>query len=134
MFIFNTQKFHSFIQNYIMIIAWTYLKCKLCVFHIKTLQVENTHHFYKNNIFIFYVIYIFSSPQTLHKHIILKFSHELYWKFVILKICDENQWIYIIFISNIGYNFQKQNDSINPKINMIITNFYVIVFFFCLNV
>jgi hypothetical protein len=29
MFMFNTQKSHNFMQNYIMIITWIWLKCKL---------------------------------------------------------------------------------------------------------
>jgi hypothetical protein len=68
MFMFNTQKLHSYIQNYIMIIAQI-LKCKLYVFYIKTSQVGKTHYLYKNYLYI--VIFTFLSPQILHRHIVL---------------------------------------------------------------
>jgi hypothetical protein len=54
MFMFNTQKSHTFIQNYIMIIARIYLKCKLYLFHIKTPWVKKTYNLYN-----LYYIYIY---------------------------------------------------------------------------
>jgi hypothetical protein len=52
MFMFNTQKSHSFIHNYIVIITQILLKCKIFVLHIKTSQVEKTHNLYWNYIYI----------------------------------------------------------------------------------
>jgi hypothetical protein len=54
----GTQKLHSFIQNYIIIIAWTQLKCKSYILHIKTSQVEKIHHLYKNHIYIYIVSFL----------------------------------------------------------------------------
>jgi hypothetical protein len=36
MFMFNIEKLHNFILNYIMIIVWILFKCKLYIFHINT--------------------------------------------------------------------------------------------------
>jgi len=38
-FIFNTQKLHNFIQNYIMTIVQILFKCKSYILHIKTSQI-----------------------------------------------------------------------------------------------
>jgi len=48
---FNAQKLHSFIQNYITIIAQILFECKSYVLHIKASQVKKIHHFYISNFF-----------------------------------------------------------------------------------
>jgi tRNA(Phe) wybutosine-synthesizing methylase Tyw3 len=57
MFIFNTQKLYSFIQNYIRIIARILLKCKSYILHIKTSQIEKTRHLYERSIYVFHAIF-----------------------------------------------------------------------------
>ncbi len=61
MFMFHTQKLHSFTQNYIMIIVWILLNCKSYVLHIKTSQVEKKYHLYKNNMNVFFAIFTFKN-------------------------------------------------------------------------
>ncbi len=61
-------KLHSFIQNFITIITWIYLKWKLYVFHIKTSQVK-IYIIHIKIIFKFcFAIFILWSPWLLHKH------------------------------------------------------------------
>jgi hypothetical protein len=88
MVMFNTKKLHNFIQNYIIIIVWIWLKCKSYIFHIQTSQVKNTYHLYKSKIYIFHAIFTLWSPWMLHKHIILWFLHGFYCKFVVYVGCN----------------------------------------------
>lgn len=44
-------------QNYNTIITQIQLRCKLNIFHIKTSKIEKTHHLYKKDKYIFYVIF-----------------------------------------------------------------------------
>ncbi len=81
MFMFNTKKLHSFIQNYITIIARMELKHKSYIFHIKMSQVKKTYHLYKSNMYIFHTIFTLWSPQMSHGHIVLWFSYVFLLKF-----------------------------------------------------
>jgi len=84
MFMFNTKKLHSFIQNYITIIARMELKHKSYIFHIKMSQVKKTYHLYKSNMYIFIPFLHFEAHKCRMDILFYDFHMYSYWNFVIL--------------------------------------------------
>jgi hypothetical protein len=76
-------KLHSFIQNFITIITWIYLKWKLYVFHIKTAQVK-IYIIHIKIILNFFLPFLYFEAHDCCTNIVLQFLYEFYWNFMIL--------------------------------------------------